>query len=59
MKGNFPFAVLHRFKTEGFTSAVQYAQSICREVMSKKEAVEYLKAVIKTEGQPKLLDLYE
>lgn len=59
MKGNYPFAVLHIYRTSSFKEAMKYAASVCREKMSPKEAEEYVSACVKTSGHPELLDLYE
>lgn len=59
IKGNYPFAVLHVFRTEGFKPALDYTKRVCRVEINHQEALAYLTAVIKTSGHPKLLDLYE
>lgn len=59
LKGNYPFAVLHEVKTNGFKSAMKYAAKVAKEKLSIDEAGAYVRACIKTNGQPHLLDLYE
>jgi len=58
MKIRFPHAALHVVKTEGFKKAVFYAAKLNPDV-PVKEIPKWLSAVIKTNGQPDLLDLYE
>lgn len=59
MKGNYPYAVLHIFKTEGFGVAIAYAIQVAKEKLSREEARQYVQNVVKTNGQPHLIDLYE
>lgn len=58
IKGNYPFAVLHVYRTEGLKKAMKYAASVCKEKMNLSEAREYVDACVKTNGHPGLLDLY-
>lgn len=60
MRGSYPFAVLHTFKQTGSIPAtIDYARAVSRQTMTKSEAIAYVQAVIKTDGHPDLLDLYE
>ncbi len=58
IRGNYPFAVLHAYKTEGFNAARLYAQKVSKETLTSQEAAAYVAACVKTNGQPKLLDLF-
>ena len=57
-KGNYPFAVLHAYRTSGLVDALEYAMSISKEEMTKREAINYVRDVVKTSGHPDLIDLY-
>ena len=61
LRGNYPYAVLHTFKTEGIVKASELAITLCKDdkKLTKKEAAKYVEACVKTRGQPHLLDLFE
>lgn len=59
MKGNYPYAVLHIYKTKGFKEAMAYAFRVAKEKPSVEEARQYVRDVIKTNGRPDLIDLVE
>lgn len=59
LKGNYPFAVLHAFNTEGLPKAIELARKLSEEEMTHDEAIDYVSACVKTRGQPQLLDLFE
>lgn len=58
IRGNYPYAVLHAYKTEGFNAARLYAQKIAKETVTPQEAAAYVAACVRTNGQPQLLDLF-
>lgn len=61
LRGNYPHAVLHAFKTDGIVKASELAIKLCKDAkkLTKKEAAKYVEACAKTRGQPHLLDLFE
>jgi hypothetical protein len=58
-KGNYPFAILHAYRTEGIPAAIVLAEKLSKEPLTKEEALQYVKAVVETKGQPQILDLIE
>lgn len=55
--GRFPYATLHYLRTKGMGSAVEFQRRV--NGLSQTDAVLYVLACIKTDGQPHLIDLYE
>jgi len=59
IRGSYPYAVLHMYKTKGFRAAAEYAIRVSKEKLSPEEAKRYVRDVIKTNGRPDLIDLVE
>ena len=49
--GRFPFAVLHVFKNEGLSEAIEYARR-ADPTITAKQAADYVRACVTANGDP-------